>query len=111
VETVLRLQINVFCILVVAILWFSMDRRKYAKDDADTGAYKSLLASTAALLVFDSITWILDGVPGSITRTSLVIAEVLYFSIHSLPAVFFILSTRSSPSPRPSSASSSRSTS
>ena len=90
-ETVLRLQINVFCILVVAILWFSMDRRKYAKDDADTGAYKSLLASTAALLVFDSITWILDGVPGSITRTSLVIAEVLYFSIHSLPAVFFIL--------------------
>lgn len=90
-ETILRLQINVLCILVIAILWFSADRRKYSRHSSDAGVYKALLASTAVMLALDSAGWLLDGEPGRIGRASVIIANILYYSFHSLPAACFIV--------------------
>jgi diguanylate cyclase (GGDEF)-like protein len=90
-ETVLKLQVNILCILVIAILWLSMDRRRYSRDAADTRPYRMLLASTAALLAFDSAGWLLDGTPGRMGRASVAIADSLYDALHSLPAACFIV--------------------
>jgi len=90
-ETELRLQVNILCILVIAILWLSMDRRKYARDAADSGAYRALLASTAALLALDSAGWLLDGAAGRAERVLALVVTALYYSLHSLPAASFIV--------------------
>lgn len=90
-ETELKAQINVFCILIIAILWFSTDRRKHSGDAADADIYKSLLASTAAMLALDSMTWFLDGASGTLGRASVTLANTVYYCVHSLPAAYFIL--------------------
>jgi diguanylate cyclase (GGDEF)-like protein len=92
-ETVLKLQINVFCILVIAILWSTTERRKVSRGGPDTVTYKCLLASTAVLLFLDSASWLLDGVQGGFARASSLAVNILYYAFHSLPTVSFILYT------------------
>jgi hypothetical protein len=53
---------------VLAILWFSGDRRRKAETDVDTRLYRALLLSTAAMAVFDSIDLHLNGKPGALSR-------------------------------------------
>jgi diguanylate cyclase (GGDEF)-like protein len=90
-ETILRLQIDGFCLAVIAILRLSGDRRKASRSGADNRIYGGLLASTAAMLFLDSAGWLLDGKPGGAGRAAVLVVNALYYAVHTIPTVFFIL--------------------
>ena len=90
-ETALRLEINVFALLVIVILWLSGDRPRISRSDADSLLYRAVLLSTGAMLSFDTISWFCGGKTGSWSRYAVYIANTLYFIFHSLPASFAIL--------------------
>jgi diguanylate cyclase (GGDEF)-like protein len=90
-ETLLRLQINAFCLAVIVILRLSVNRRKSSRTGADLRVFGALLMSTAVMLFLDAAGWFLDGSPGVIGRAAVLIVNGLYYAVHTLPAVFFIL--------------------
>jgi diguanylate cyclase (GGDEF)-like protein len=87
-EIMLKLQINGFCIAIIAILWFSGDRRKASRAKADYRIYTGLLASTAAMLLLDSAGWLLNG---NRSRSLVLAVNALYYAVHSLPTALFVL--------------------
>jgi diguanylate cyclase (GGDEF)-like protein len=89
--TILRLQIYGFCIIIIAILWFSGDRRKASRVEVDTRLYQVLLLSTTAMVLLDSIAWYFDGKPGTLYRNAVFTANILYYIVHTIPIAFFIL--------------------
>ena len=92
-ETILRLQINLFSLVIIAILRLSGNRRTTAKTAVEFRIYHAMLASVAAMLVLDSAGWLLDGIPGAVGRAALLGVNTLYYAAHTLPTVFFILYT------------------
>jgi diguanylate cyclase (GGDEF) domain len=90
-ETELRLQIDLFCVLLLAVLWLSGDKRKSRRAMADMGAFRALMASTATMLVLDALGWLLDGAPGLWGRASVTAIDVLYCAFHAVPAVAFFV--------------------
>ena len=90
-ETVLRLQIYCFCLIVIAILWFSGDRRKTSRLEVDTRLYHALMLSIGSMLLIDTILWLLIGTPGSMVRAGILVFSALYYIVHTLPIGFFIL--------------------
>jgi hypothetical protein len=77
-ETFLRLQINGQCLVVIAILWLSGERRKFASPSLATRVYGVLMASTGAMLLFDALMWLFDGRRGAAARTAVYAFSVLY---------------------------------
>ena len=89
-ETLLRLQVYGFCLVVIVILWFSGDRRKTTRLEIETRLFRALLLSIGSMLLIDSILWLLIGNPGSLVRTGILVFSALYYIVHTLPIGFFI---------------------
>ncbi len=90
-ETALRLQITGLCLIVLAILWFSGDKRKASRMEPDSRLYRALLAGTAFMLAVDSISWYFDGKPGIAARIAVLAANSLYYIGHTIPIALFVL--------------------
>ncbi|MGO8693772.1 MAG: diguanylate cyclase domain-containing protein [Rectinemataceae bacterium] len=90
-ETTLRLQIDGICIAVIAILWLSGERKKFSNPSVDARIYGVLLASTGVMLFLEAIAWLSDGKPGHTARTVVFVANALYYAVHTIPAVSYIL--------------------
>ena len=90
-ETALRLQVYCLCLFVIAILWFSGDRRKASRIDSDSRLYRAMLIATAFMLIVDSISWLFDGKPGALGRDAILVANSLYYVGHTIPIALFIL--------------------
>ena len=70
-ETILKLQLYGFRLVVILILWLSCDRRKSARADIDARLYRALLLSIALMIISAS-----------------------YYVFHTLPIGFFISTVR-----------------
>jgi diguanylate cyclase (GGDEF)-like protein len=90
-ENALRIQTICFSLIVIAILWFSGDRRRTFRMEIDSRLYRLLLVSTAFMLVVDTISWFFDGRPGDFARGAIFAANLLYFLVHTFPVAFFVL--------------------
>jgi len=90
-EGILRLQINISALVVIAILWLSGDRRRTPKRDVERRLYKALLLSTSAMLFLDFIAWQFDGKAGAISRYAIQLINVLYYIGHTIPTAVFVL--------------------
>jgi diguanylate cyclase (GGDEF)-like protein len=89
-ENILRIQINALCLLVLAVISPAFERRS-SGSSPDVRAFRLLVASTAAMLAFDAVAWALKGVPGPIAKVALYAANGLYFCVHTLPTVLYII--------------------
>ena len=93
-ETILRVEINALCIILVAIISASIGRGSPGQgpDQApDFRLFRLLLLSTALMLILDMTSWILDGKAGAAARVALYAVNSLYYAIHSAPTVLYIL--------------------
>jgi uncharacterized membrane protein YcfT len=90
-ETALRLQITCLCLIILAILWLSGDKRKASRMEPDSRLYRALLTGTAFMLAVDSISWYFDGRPGSAARVAVLAANSLYYIGHTIPIALFVL--------------------
>jgi len=87
----LKLEIYGICLAILAILWFSGERRRESKSHADARLYRGLLLTTAAMLLTNALGFYLDGRPGELVRAGVWAANTLYFLIHSLPIPLALL--------------------
>ena len=87
---ILRLEINIFSLIVLGILWLSGNRRRTSKAGSDQRIFRMLLASTAIMLATDAVSWYLDGSRDPAARILLYAALTLYYAFHSIPTVYFI---------------------
>ncbi len=92
-ETILKLQLYGFCLVVILILWLSCDRRESARADIDTRLYRALLLSIALMVISDSIIILLNSTPGIVARDAMLVFSASYYVFHTLPIGFFILYT------------------
>jgi diguanylate cyclase (GGDEF)-like protein len=90
-ENALRLQTTFLSLCIIAILWFTGDRRRSTRNEPDSRLYRLLLASTAFMLVVDSLCWSFDGVAGELSRSLVFTGIFLYYLAHTIPVALFAL--------------------
>lgn len=90
-QAILRLELYGFCLLVLAIIWFSGDRRRSPGVDMDTRLFRYLLLSTALMIITDSLAQPFEGRPGPVSRAILLGSYTLYYGFHALPLPLSIL--------------------
>lgn len=93
-ETLLRLQINILCILFLLVALSSVKRsggKRKADDHLDITLYRLFAAAVIVLLATDAFTWLWDGAGGAGIRLGLTAATALYYAFQGLPASFYIL--------------------
>ena len=88
-----NVEINIFSGILLLILFISVFRR-HGEYLPDQKLFLYLLISTVVLLVLDSMQWILDGIPGTLSRNTNLIATGLYYALEVLPAMFWCLYVR-----------------
>ncbi len=87
-EQLLRVEINMLCLCIVAMVAYGERRRK--RDSVGVSVFIGLILATAAMIVFDSVTWLFDGRPGNLARIVLFVANGAYYFFHSLPLLLFL---------------------
>lgn len=85
--------INIFCIVLLAILLLNMFHRsgKYLPDQK---LFMHMAAMTIILLVLDTLQWVFDGRMGSLPQDVIRISSALYYLIQPLPGVIWCLYVR-----------------
>jgi hypothetical protein len=71
VQNTLQLELCVFCLLALAIVWFSGDRRRRSSAEPDIILFYALLLSTASMLFATALVLLFEGKPGSLCRAAL----------------------------------------
>ncbi len=93
-ETALRVQINLVCIIILFIAADSVRRGSPGRRDQrplDLRLFLLFIYSTIAMLATDLATWLFDGLPGLAARICLYLSDMLYFAIHAAPTSLYIL--------------------
>lgn len=85
--------INIFCIILLAILLFNMFSRngKYLPDQK---LFMYMLVSVASLLIFDTMQWVFDGHMGVFSQSVIRISSVFYYMLQPLPGLIWCLYAR-----------------
>jgi diguanylate cyclase (GGDEF)-like protein len=90
-QNILQLELCGFCLLALAIVWLSGDRRARWEAEPDLLLFRSLLLSTASMLVATALVLLFDGKPGPSCRAALVASNAAYYSLHAFPIPLAIL--------------------
>jgi len=93
-QTLLRLQINLLCTLLLLVGLDSVRRgsAEHGKDrPLDLRIFEAFIVSTIIMLITDGVGWLLDGIPGKAARAGLYIANGLYYACHAAPTSLYLL--------------------
>jgi diguanylate cyclase (GGDEF)-like protein len=90
-ETAIKLQLYLFCLLVLAVLWRAGDRRRYSDRDLERKSYRAMLLSTALMSILDSLTWLVEGWSGPGGPKLVLVVDCLYYAMHTFPIGSFVL--------------------
>lgn len=83
-------ELNVFAIIVLTLIFFN----NYHHGDFHLFEQKlfwALISSNILILIMDTLQWLLDGVPGSLSRFVLLTATVVYYILNPLPCFLWSL--------------------
>ncbi|MBP8639806.1 MAG: GGDEF domain-containing protein [Oscillospiraceae bacterium] len=88
-----NVELNAFSELILLILLINMHRanRKYLPDQK---LFLWMLASAALVLAFDSVQWIIDGIPGEMEYYVNLISTVLYYLFSVVPCMLWCFYVR-----------------
>lgn len=86
-------EINIFCIILLFILFLNMHRRS-GEYLSDQKTFFVLLGAVAALLVLDSIQWVCDGLPGALAHNINQISSVFYYLLQPFPCMIWCIYVR-----------------
>jgi diguanylate cyclase (GGDEF)-like protein len=90
-QNILQFELCGFCLIVVAIVWLSGDRRGRARAEPDLILFHALLLSTASMLVATALVLLFDGKPGSFCRAASMASNAAYYALHAFPIPLAIL--------------------
>lgn len=90
--TLLRLQTNIFSLLALTVVLTSFPLHKMRRDP-DIRLFKGVALSTMLIILIDCVQWFSDGRPGQFALIANNASSVIGYSLHSLPAVFYVAYT------------------
>jgi diguanylate cyclase (GGDEF)-like protein len=90
-QNILQLELCGFCLIALAIVWFSGDRRRHSRAELDVILFYALLLSTASMLFVTALVLLFDGKPGSLCRSAFIASNVAYYALHAFPIPLAIL--------------------
>jgi len=90
-ETALKLEIDVLCLCIIAIVAHGEYGRQGGAPTTGTRLFLSMAAATALMIVLDLAAWLVGGLPGPAGRAAVYAANTAYFLFHLLPLVVFFL--------------------
>ncbi len=94
VETILRVQIIIICLILLAVSYGATSWKPLIRITGKSHTlrlYHQFIAVTMVMLVTDVLSWLLDGKEGFGVRVSLMVVHTVYYVVHTLPLVFYIL--------------------
>jgi len=94
VETVLRIEINLLCIIILFIAVESLHHASSSRSNQhslDLRLFLAFIYATIIMLITDLAMWLLDGRPGLPARIGLYTASILYYAFHLTPISLYIL--------------------
>ncbi|AEJ18284.1 sensor domain-containing diguanylate cyclase [Gracilinema caldarium] len=93
-DTVLRIEINLLCIIILFIAVESLHRASSSRNNQhslDLRLFLAFIYATIIMLITDLAMWLLDGIPGLAARIGLYTASILYYAFHAMPTSLYIL--------------------
>lgn len=89
---ILYIEISIVGIIILLAIRFYLRRREYAAD-LDKKTFKWLIWADILILIFDGITWTLDGMVFPHAATLLLLSMMIYYCLVPLPSLFWLLYT------------------
>jgi len=86
-------EINFFAILILLFLFRNI-RHQNVDFLPDQKMFLYLVGSIAAVLFFDSIQWIVSGMPGNVFRWINILSGILYYTLQGIPCMVWCLYVR-----------------
>lgn len=90
-ETILRLEVNLFSLAILSVIFGSIVLRNREHRFVDSRLFLHIIRSLILIFILDSLGWILDGKLGAFNRTLLYVVDTLFFAIHILPMSMFLI--------------------
>lgn len=90
-ETLLRIELDIYALLLVVVMMFSLPRRTLHEGPPIERYFLLLTGSISFILVLDMLSWALDGIPGNGARFALHLVNTLYYMLYLFPIVTFTL--------------------
>lgn len=89
---ILYIEISIVGIIILLAIRFYLRRREYAMD-LDKKTFKWLIWADILILIFDAITWTLDGMVFPHAAGLLLLSMMIYYCLVPLPSLFWLLYT------------------
>ena len=89
---ILYVEISIIGIVILLAIRFYLRKREYTKD-LDKRTFKWLIWSDILILIFDAITWVMDGLEFSCSEELFLVSMMIYYCLVPLPSLFWLLYT------------------
>ena len=89
---ILYVEISIVGIVILLAIRFYLRKREYT-EELDKRTFKWLIWSDILILIFDAVTWILDGMIFPYSGELLLVSMMIYYCLVPLPSLFWLLYT------------------
>ncbi|MHB8130733.1 MAG: GGDEF domain-containing protein [Mobilitalea sp.] len=89
-QVYLYVEINIFAIIILLLIYMNIRRRSY-KYLTEQALYMTLIILNISILIFDTFTWVLDGINTPFYKTILTLTTILYYLLHPVICMFWAL--------------------
>ena len=89
-QVYLYIEINIFAIIILLLIYMNIRRRSY-KYLTEQTLYMTLLILNLSILIFDTFTWVLDGINIPFYKSLLTMTTIFYYLLHPVICMFWAL--------------------
>jgi len=90
-ENLLRIELDVYALLLIAVMMVSLSRRPLREGPPIERYFFLIAGSIACILILDMLSWLLDGRTGRGARFALHLTNTLYYMLYLVPLIIFTL--------------------
>ncbi|MCE1197036.1 GGDEF domain-containing protein [bacterium] len=91
VETLLRIEIDLFALAILAIIGTSVVMRSRDHRFIDSKLFLLLIASVGLVIVSEGATWVVDGLPGTAGRIAGYVVNSIFYALIMIPMGIYLV--------------------
>ena len=96
-ETLLRIEIDLFALAILAIIGGSIIIRNRDHRFMDSRLFLRLIISIGFVIIFEGLSWIVDGKPGASMRIAGYVINVIFYALIFTPMASTLFMSITSP--------------
>lgn len=90
-ETLLRVEIDLFALAILAIMGGSIIIRNRDHQFMDSRLFLRLIVSISLVIIFEGLSWIVDGKPGAAMRIAGYVINVIFYALIFAPMGIYLI--------------------